>query len=213
LVREKRMLFLALLKKKNQQKDAGDMKKHLSELEIIAKHVIAQLGIDLEKDYQYSARRNKESNPYRRDNLYILPLLTYAAVNEVLKKRRWWRKKLAPRHIFQIAVHNMAQKGELLEIEAVDMLMHHAMEEVIAECPPTASDRTENLYSDPYFEVRFIKGLNRLINRGFLVVDNGLLHITVPCPNRGWPHYRVAYDSDKPYGERFGILDGNVIWG
>jgi hypothetical protein len=191
-------------------KASSDMKKCISELQNKAIIVRKATGIDLEKEYEYTAQIQEAIDSVHKGALWILPLLIYGSVYEVMEECKQNGSKITPRYMFQIAIHNMAKKGELFEQEAIHMLIHHAKQEEI-EIRKLAG---KEITIDDINQAFFIVGINKIIERKLVIVGSGgLLHITYPCSNFGSGHFRVAYDSDRPPGLRFGLWDANVIMG
>ncbi len=186
------------------------MKNCLSELENKAAIVRKTTGIDLDKEYEYTRRIKEASDPDRKASLWILPLLIYGATHQVMMECKRNGDIIAPRLMFQIAIHNMAKKGELDEYEAIEMLMQHAKQEEIEKRKLAGKEISLEDYNEAYFVV----GINKLIERRLVVVgDGGIIHITNPCPNYGFAHMRVAWDNKYAPGMKYGLLDGNVMWG
>jgi hypothetical protein len=214
----KRGSFFKKLFEKKGQKDnvstaeaSSDMKKCISELENKAIIVKEATGIDLEKEHEYTRRMQETADTIyetiHKEDLWILPLLIYSSVYQVMEECKRNGSKIAPRHMFQIAIHNMAKKGELFEVEAIDLLIRYAMDEEIEIRKRAGKEITIN----DLREAHFIVGINKIIERQLVVVGSGgLLHITCPCSNFGSGHFRVAYDSSCPPGLRYSFLDCNV---
>jgi hypothetical protein len=208
--------FNKLFEKKGQKVNvstaeaSSDMKKCISELENKAIIVKEATGIDLEKEYGYTHRIQEAADTIHKEDSWILPLLIYGSVYQVIDECKRSGRKIAPRHMFQIAIHNMAKKGELFEVEAIDLLIRYAMDEEIEIRKRAGKEITINDLN----EAHFIAGINKIIERQLVVVGSGgLLHITYPCSNFGSGHFRVTYDSNCPPGLRYCLRDGNVIMG